>query len=166
MATVALLAPSAVADLDLAQGEAIIQKLSVGLAVLLIIAYALGLLFSLRTHKELFASAEHGERRGTLADWACGRHAARRHLAGRAGERDLRGVSAEGGGTFGMSPAFVGFIIVSLVGAAAEFAVAFSAARKDRLDMSISIALGSASQIALFVRPRWSCSATSWGRRR
>lgn len=39
-----------------------------------------------------------------------------------------------------MSPAFVGFIIVPLVGAAAEMAVAFSAARKDRLDMSVSIA--------------------------
>jgi Ca2+:H+ antiporter len=56
-------------------------------------------------------------------------------------------------GTFGMSPAFVGFIIVSLVGAAVEFAVAFTAARKDRFDMSVSIALGSASQIALFVAP-------------
>ena len=52
-----------------------------------------------------------------------------------------------------MSPAFVGFIIVALVGAAAEMAVAFSAARKDRLDMSVSIALGSASQIALLVAP-------------
>src|SRR5258708_16355986 len=61
MATVALLAPSAVADLDLAQGEAIMQKLSVGLAILLIVAYGLGLLFSLKTHKELFASAEHSE---------------------------------------------------------------------------------------------------------
>src|SRR5881394_82120 len=61
MATVALLAPSAVADLDLAQGEAVMRKLSVGLAILLIIAYALGLLFSLKTHKELFASPEHGE---------------------------------------------------------------------------------------------------------
>src|SRR5216683_1919834 len=61
MATVALLAPSAVADLDLMQGEAVMRKLSVGLAILLIIAYALGLLFSLKTHKELFASAEHGE---------------------------------------------------------------------------------------------------------
>jgi Ca2+/H+ antiporter len=60
MATVALLAPSAVADLDLAQGEDVMRKLSVGLAILLIIAYALGLLFSLKTHKELFASAEHG----------------------------------------------------------------------------------------------------------
>ena len=55
--------------------------------------------------------------------------------------------------TFGISPAFVGFIIVSIVGAAAEMAVAFSAARKNRLGMSVSIALGSASQIALFVAP-------------
>src|SRR5215210_692713 len=42
MATVALLAPSAVADLDLAQGESVMRKLSVGLAILLIIVYALG----------------------------------------------------------------------------------------------------------------------------
>ena len=55
--------------------------------------------------------------------------------------------------TLGMSPAFVGFIVVALVGAAAEMAVAFSAARRNRLDMSVSIALGSASQIALFVAP-------------
>src|SRR3954451_4730295 len=55
MATVALFAPSAVADLDLAHGEVVTQKLSIGLAALLIVAYALGLLFSLKTHKELFA---------------------------------------------------------------------------------------------------------------
>src|SRR4029077_5797792 len=54
---------------------------------------------------------------------------------------------------FGMSPAFVGFIVVALVGAAAEMAAAFSAARKNRLDLSVSIALGSAAQIALFVAP-------------
>ena len=54
---------------------------------------------------------------------------------------------------FGMSPAFVGFIVVALVGAAAEMAAAFSAARKNRLDLSVGIALGSAAQIALFVAP-------------
>jgi len=54
---------------------------------------------------------------------------------------------------FGMSPAFVGFIVVALVGGAAEMASAFSAARKNRLDLSVGIALGSASQIALFVAP-------------
>ena len=52
-----------------------------------------------------------------------------------------------------MSQAFVGFIVVALVGGAAEMAVAFSAARKNRLDLSVGIALGSASQIALFVAP-------------
>ena len=54
---------------------------------------------------------------------------------------------------FHMSPAFVGFVVVSLVGAAAEMASAFSAARKNRLDLSVGIALGSSSQIALFVAP-------------
>ncbi len=54
---------------------------------------------------------------------------------------------------FGMSPAFVGFVVVALVGGAAEMTVALSAARKDRLDLSVGIALGSASQIALFVDP-------------
>src|SRR6186997_490019 len=55
--------------------------------------------------------------------------------------------------TFGMSQAFVGFIVVALVGAAAEMASAFSGARKNRLDLSVGIALGSAAQIALFVAP-------------
>jgi Ca2+:H+ antiporter len=53
----------------------------------------------------------------------------------------------------GMTPAFVGFIVVALVGGAAEMASAFSGARKNRLDLSVCIALGSASQIALFVAP-------------
>jgi Ca2+:H+ antiporter len=155
MATVALLAPSAVADLDLdlAQGEAVLQKLSVGLAILLIVAYSLGLLFSLKTHKELFASAEHGEGE---EHWpiglAVGTLLVVTVLVALVSEIFVESVQ-KAAETFGMSPAFVGFIIVSLVGAAAEFAVAFSAARKDRLDMSVSIALGSASQIALFVAP-------------
>jgi Ca2+:H+ antiporter len=54
---------------------------------------------------------------------------------------------------FGMTPAFVGFVVVTLVGAAAEMASAFAGARKNRLDLSVGIALGSASQIALFVAP-------------
>jgi Ca2+:H+ antiporter len=54
---------------------------------------------------------------------------------------------------FGLTPAFVGFIVVALVGGAAEMAAAFSGARKNRLDLSLGIALGSASQIALFVAP-------------
>jgi Ca2+:H+ antiporter len=54
---------------------------------------------------------------------------------------------------FGMTPAFVGFIIVALVGGAAEMVSALAGARNNRLDLSVGIALGSASQIALFVAP-------------
>lgn len=54
---------------------------------------------------------------------------------------------------FGMTPAFVGFIIVALVGSAAEMGAAFSGVHKNRLDLSVGIALGSASQLALFVAP-------------
>ena len=154
MATIALLAPAAVSELDLAQGEAMAQKLSAALAVLLIAAYGLGLLFSLKTHKDLFASEDHGETEE--ATWpislAVGTLLVVTVLVALVSEIFVESVQ-KAAATLGMSPAFVGFIIVALVGAAAEMAVAFSAARKNHLDMSVSIALGSASQIALFVAP-------------
>ncbi len=154
MATIALVAPAAIADLDLAQGQRMTQKLSAGLAVLLITAYGLGLLFSLKTHKELFASEDHGE--ANEKPWpiglAVGTLLVVTVLVALVSEIFVSSVQ-KAGETLGMSPAFVGFIIVALVGAAAEMTVAFSAARKNRLDLSVSIALGSASQIALFVAP-------------
>ena len=58
LATIALLSPSAIAKADLLPGAALTQKLSVALAVLLIFGYGLGLLFSLGTHREIFAGAE------------------------------------------------------------------------------------------------------------
>lgn len=155
MATVALLAPSAVADLEHLPADGnILNRLSIGISVLLILAYALGQLFSLGTHKELFASADHGDEHE--AHWpigmAVGTLLVVTVLVALVSEIFVESVQ-KAAETFGMSPAFVGFIIVSLVGAAAEAAVAFAAARKDRLDMAVSIALGSASQIALFVAP-------------
>lgn len=154
MATIALLAPAAVSGLDLARGEVMAQNFSAALAVLLIVAYGLSLLFSLKTHKELFASEDHGETEE--AKWpinlAVGTLLVVTVLVALVSEIFVESVQ-HAAATLGMSPAFVGFIIVALVGAAAEMAVAFSAARKNRLDMSVSIALGSASQIALFVAP-------------
>jgi Ca2+:H+ antiporter len=153
LATVALLIPSAISQADSA-ASAFTHKLSVGLAVLLIVAYGLGMLFSLKTHRELFASAEGGE--AGEAPWPIGLA-----LATLAGVTVLVALVSEifvesvqkAAETFGMTPAFVGFIIVALVGGAAEMASAFSGARKNRLDLSVGIALGSASQIALFVAP-------------
>src|SRR5262245_23001601 len=60
LATIALLIPSAVSVADSAAPK-FTRQLSIGLSILLIGAYALGLLFSLRTHREFFGSAEHGE---------------------------------------------------------------------------------------------------------
>ena len=70
MVTVALLAPSAIIELEVAQGPVMVQTLSVGLAILLIIAYGLGLLFSLKTYAEFFASMDHGEAKE--AQWPIG----------------------------------------------------------------------------------------------
>ena len=152
MATIALITPAAVANLDLAQGAS--QKLSTGLAVLLIVAYGLSLLFSLKTHKDLFSGGDHGEKaEETLPiGVAVGTLIAVTVLVALVSEIFVGSVQ-KAGETLGMSPAFIGFIVVALVGGAAEMAVAFSAARKNRLDMSVGIALGSASQIALFVAP-------------
>jgi Ca2+:H+ antiporter len=154
LATVAILIPSAVPETGSGTEAAFTNTLSVGLAVLLIIAYGLGLVFSLKTHRELFGSAEHAEE--GEAPWPMGLA-----LATLAGVTVLVALVSEvfvesvqkAAETFGMSPAFVGFIVVALVGGAAEMASAFSGARKNRLDLSVGIALGSASQIALFVAP-------------
>ncbi len=154
LATIALVSPSAIAKTDLVVGTALTQTLSLSLAVLLIIAYGLGLLFSLKTHREIFAGAEHAETGEST--WpiglALGTLAVVTVLVALVSEIFVESVQ-EAAETFGMSPAFVGFIVVALVGGAAEMAVAFSAARKNRLDLSVGIALGSATQIALFVAP-------------
>jgi Ca2+:H+ antiporter len=154
LAVVALLIPSAVVKVDSAASATLNQQLSLGLAALLIVAYGLSMLYSLRTHRELFASAGHGGE--SEAPWpvglALGTLAGVTVLVALVSHVFVDSVqkAAEG---FGMTPAFVGFIVVALVGGAAEMASAFSGARKNRLDLSVGIALGSASQIALFVAP-------------
>jgi Ca2+:H+ antiporter len=155
LATIAILVPSVVADPEAgAAGKAFTHTLSACLAVVLIITYALGLLFSLRTHREIFGAAEHAD--GHVEEWPMSLA-----LATLAGVTVMVALTSEifvesvqqAATSLGLSPAFVGFIVVALVGGAAEMVAAFSAARKNRLDLSVGIALGSASQIALFVAP-------------
>jgi Ca2+:H+ antiporter len=154
LATVALIAPSALSDGDGGAGTVATQQLSLGLSVMLMAGYGLGLLFSLKTHRDLFVSAETHE--GHEAVWPVGLALATlvvvTVLVAMVSEVFVGSVQ-EAAETFHMTPAFVGFVVVSLVGAAAEMASAFAAARKNRLDLSVGIALGSASQIALFVAP-------------
>ena len=154
LATIALLIPSAIKLVDSGPAGEFSQHLSLGLSGLLIVAYGLGMLFSLGTHRELFASGEHdGDEE---KPWPIGVALATLAIVTVAvalvSEVFVESVqrAAE---SFGMTPAFVGFIVVALVGGAAEMSSAFSGARKGRLDLSIGIALGSAAQIALFVAP-------------
>jgi Ca2+:H+ antiporter len=155
VATIAVLVPSVLADADTVKANpAFTAALSLGISVLLIAIYGMGLLFSLKTHREFFAGAEHAGHDEVV--WP-----QRLALATLAGVTVLVALTSEifvesvqqAATSLGLGPAFVGFIIVALVGASAEMVSAFSAARKNRLDLSVGIALGSAAQIALFVAP-------------
>src|SRR5262249_37255662 len=120
-------------------------------------AYALWLVFSLRTHRDLFARASEADgAHAAEPEWplvvALIVLAAVTALVALVSEIFVESVQ-KAATSLGLSPAFVGFIVVALVGAAAEMTAAFSAARKNRLDLSVGIALGSAVQIALFVAP-------------
>ncbi|WP_024519812.1 calcium/proton exchanger [Bradyrhizobium sp. Tv2a-2] len=155
LATIAILIPSVLADADNSVTNATFTNtLSVALALLLVVAYGLGLLFSLKTHREFFASAQHGSE--SELKWppslALTTLAVVTVLVALVSEVFVESVQ-QAAVALGITPAFVGVIIVALVGAAAEMVSAFSAARKDKLDLSVSIALGSAVQIALFVAP-------------
>ena len=154
LATVGLLVPSVVSGSDAATA-AFTQRFSLVLAVVLLVAYGLSLLFSLGTHREQFRSVAHDEE-SEEPRWpipvAVATLAVVTALVAVVSEIFVESVqkAAEG---FGMSSAFVGFIVVALVGGAAEMGTAFSAARRNPLDLSVGVALGSASQVALFVGP-------------
>jgi Ca2+:H+ antiporter len=155
LATVALLVPSAVGQADAVSAASFTQTLSFALAVLLIAVYGLGLAFSLGTHAELFqARGAGGEEHGHAFPLAVALPTLAVVTLGVAMVSEIFvGSVQQAADTFGMSPAFVGFVVVALVGGAAEMTSAFSGAWKGRLDLSIGIALGSSAQIALFVAP-------------
>ncbi|WP_416066405.1 calcium/proton exchanger [Rhizobium sp. ZK1] len=154
LATIAVLVPSLLSEADQPPAPEVSQTLSLGLSILLIVVYALGMFFSLRTHKELFASVSHGgeEEKHWPMTLALVLLVVVTLLVALVSEIFVGSVQVAAE-HLGMTPAFVGFIVVALVGAAAEMTTAFSAARADRLDLSVGIALGSAAQIALFVAP-------------
>ncbi len=154
LATIALLIPSAASQVDRINVPSFTHRLSLSLSAILLVTYGLSLLFSLKTHREFFASRGTGEHDET--PWplpvGLGTLAVTTALIALVSEVFVGSVQ-EAALTLGMSRAFVGFIVVSLVGAAAEMATAFSAARKNRLDLSVGIAMGSSAQIAVFVAP-------------
>ena len=132
-----------------------LEKLSLGVALVLIVSYALGLLFSLKTHKKVFNPFE-GEEEEHEGAWTIKRSLV---LLGIAAllvgvmSEVLVGSISEASEDIGLSEFFVGVFVVAIVGNAAEHWVAVLVAAKDKMDLAVGIAIGSSAQIALFVAP-------------
>jgi len=126
--------------------------LSEAVAVVLAVTYGFSLLFSLRTHRSLFG-APHPT---TGQVWSPARATVTLGAA-TAGVVVLSEIlvhSVEAvTTTMGISEAFLGLIVIPLIGNAAEHATAVVVARKGQMDLSLSIALGSSTQVALLVAP-------------
>jgi Ca2+:H+ antiporter len=160
VATIALLVPAAFQNLvgSLA-GETARYDLSVTIAVVLLVLYGLNLLFSLHTHRSLFTretpSGRENETEGTPV-WTV--RTSLLYLVGASAliawmSELLVGSVEQAAQSLGMSKLFVGIIIVAIVGNAAEHSTAILMAMKNRMDLSVGIALGSSIQIAIFVAP-------------
>jgi Ca2+:H+ antiporter len=133
-----------------------VEKISIGTAVILLGTYIAGLFFSLRTHKDLFNPPHAEEDHIGEAAWTVRRSVAMLAIAGVAVgvmSEILVGSITEASDAIGLSPFFVGIIVVAIVGNAAEHWVAVYFAARDKMDLSVNIAIGSSAQIALFVAP-------------
>ena len=158
LAAVSMLVPSGFSRV-LAPNEVIRQEqfLNLGIAIVLLLAYALYILYSLKTHSSAFASldteqgsAHHGEQWG-IARAVISLLAASVFAAWMS--EILVGAAEATGKALGMSQVFIGIVFVAIVGGAAESGSAVAMARKNKMDLSVGIALGSCIQIALFVAP-------------
>jgi Ca2+:H+ antiporter len=142
------------------------RSLSVEISVVLMICYLLSLVFALGTHGHLYAGTGHAQGSGASDGSANGgaSHAVWSRTrafvvllvsAGFVGwmSEILVGGAEEAARSFGMSDVFVGVIIVAFIGNAAEHSTAVLVALKDKMDLSLQIAVGSSLQIALFVAP-------------
>jgi len=159
LAAISLIVPAAYHHLG---GKAVLSReagLSLEISLILLLTYGLSLLFSLRTHRHLFVGAPAGVAELSHAHkpcWSLGRSLGLLGLStvlvGWISEI-LVGAITPAAETFGMTGVFVGVVVVAIIGNAAEHSSAIMAALKNRMDLSIGIAIGSSIQIALFVAP-------------
>ncbi|MEP6954120.1 MAG: calcium/proton exchanger [Solirubrobacteraceae bacterium] len=136
--------------------DSTVEMLSAIVACVLIASYVAGLLFSLKTHRALFNPNYGDEPEKGSEPWSLRKSVGALALAGIAvgGMSEiLVGSISEAASSVGLSEFFIGVIIVAIVGNAAEHWVAVSVAMKDKMDLSVNIAVGSSAQIALFVAP-------------
>jgi Ca2+:H+ antiporter len=133
-----------------------LEKLSLGVALVLMVSYAAGLFFSLRTHRGVFNPYEESEQEEHGEGWSMKRSlislGVAAVLVGIMSEV-LVGSITEASKSIGLSEFFVGVFVVAIVGNAAEHWVAVLVAKKDKMDLAVGIAIGSSAQVALFVAP-------------
>ncbi len=132
-----------------------LEKLSFGVAIVLLISYVCGLIFSLKTHRAVFNPYGQQEEEETH-HWPVRRAAtylAVSAVAVGVMSEILVGSISEASDDIGLSEFFVGVFVVAIVGNAAEHWVAVLVAAKDKMDLAVNIAIGSSAQIALFVAP-------------
>jgi Ca2+:H+ antiporter len=140
-------------------GTGTVISLSEEIAIILAAVYALSLFFSLKTHSHLFAGPEEhlpttGERHEP--EWSR-KTSVIVLIVATAGvavmSEFLVGSIEKAGAQLGMTQLFMGVIVVAIVGNAAEHSTAVIVAIKNKMDLSVNIAVGSSIQIALFVAP-------------
>ena len=130
-----------------------VEHLSLLVAVVLIVTYVLGLVFSLRTHRDLFnPEYDHEDSWGWSVRASVIALAVAGVLVGIMSEVLVSSIS-DASKAVGLSEFFIGVIVVAIVGNAAEHWVAVLVAMKDKMDLSVNIAIGSSAQVALFVAP-------------
>jgi Ca2+:H+ antiporter len=132
-----------------------LEKLSLGVALVLLLSYAAGLWFSLKTHRAVFNPFSEEEEE-EAHHWPVRRAAIYLALSAVAVgvmSEVLVGSISAASEDIGLSEFFVGVFVVAIVGNAAEHWVAVLVAAKDKMDLAVNIAIGSSAQIALFVAP-------------
>jgi Ca2+:H+ antiporter len=133
-----------------------LEKLSLGVAIVLLASYVAGLIFSLKTHRDVFNPYEATAEEEEVHHWPVRRAATYLALSAVAVgvmSEILVGSISEASEDIGLSEFFVGVFVVAIVGNAAEHWVAVLVAAKDKMDLAVNIAIGSSAQIALFVAP-------------
>ncbi len=158
LAAIALVVPAAFHHVAGPAAVAREAGLSFEIAIVLVVVYALHLIFTLHTHKQLFSgeSSDMEELTTGVGHWSMKKSVG--ILAGATAliawmSEILVGSVEKAALSFGMTSVFVGVIVVAIVGNAAEHSTAILVSMKNRMDLALSIAIGSSAQIALFVAP-------------
>ncbi len=131
------------------------ENLSLGVATVLILVYLANLIYTLVTHREVFAF-ERTDEKSDRPSWALWQSLGVL-LAGTAltaWESELiSGALDSTASQLGVSRFFLGVVVLAIVGNAAEYVAAVYFARRDRMGLVMSITVGSSIQVALLVAP-------------